>query len=314
MSGFKVEKQGLLTTVQDKGRMGYQQYGIVVSGAVDPLALRLANAVVGNPDSAAGLEVTMMGPELIMTADSMISVGGGDLSAAVDGREIPMWTAVKVYAGQRISFGEPRFGVRAYIAFAGGIDVPEEMGSRATYLKAEIGGFHGRELQAGDEVNIFSVQRFPCRRRLHPALLPNYDKGTPIRVIEGPDEKLFSGETKDIFYDSKFYLTNEVDRMGCRMEGPSVPPEEGSGILSDATTMGTIQIPGDGLPMLLMADRQTSGGYARIGTVIQEDLPRVAQCGPGEPVRFTAVSVKKAQEIYARREKRFRCFARLALT
>jgi antagonist of KipI len=311
MSGFKVEKQGLLTTVQDKGRPGYQQYGIIVGGAMDPWALRLANVLVGNPDGAAGLEITMMGPELVMTADTMIAVGGGDLSASIDGKDIPLWTAVPVSAGQTISFGKPRSGVRAYIAFGGGIDVPEVLGSRSTYIKAELGGYQGRELNKGDHVSLLPKTSDVPRRRLHPSLIPDYDKTRPVRVISGPDEDLFNEDTMRRFYESEFYLTNEVDRMGYRLEGPGLAPEKEAGILSDATTMGTIQVPAGGQPMLLLADRQTAGGYARIGTVIQEDMPRVAQYGPHEKIQFSAVKMEEAQQLIIKREQAFRCLMKL---
>ncbi|CAM3883847.1 biotin-dependent carboxyltransferase family protein [Alkalicoccus chagannorensis] len=308
MAEMKIRKQGLLTTIQDQGRTGAQQYGIVVGGAMDPWALRLCNVLTGNDPGAAGLEVTMMGPELSFSEPVRIAVGGADLSAAVDGEKIPLWTAVLVPAGSVLSFGEPKFGVRAYIAVAGGVDVPEVMGSRATYIRAKLGGFRGRELRNGDVIPLGTPGRTTGRRRMHHELLPDYHKGRPVRIIPGPD----APGSLSLFMSETYRITNDVDRMGSRLEGPEMDVPEAEGMLSDAVAMGTIQITAGGQPILLMADRQTTGGYPRIATVIHEDLPKVAQMRPGEVIRFSTVPVEVAQQLRRHREKQFRRYVKLA--
>lgn len=306
MSAVKVEKSGMMTTVQDQGRRGFQQFGISESGAMDPWALRWANFLVGNEENAAGIEVTLMGPQLLFEQDAVIAVGGADLSVKLDQTPIPRWTSIHVRAGQRLSFGKPRFGVRAYVAVQGGIDVPVALGSRATFIKAKLGGFRGRELRNGDVLPVGECKTQVLRRRLHPALLPDYDLDEPLRVIPGPDLEMFSEEALSTFFGEVYSLTNEVDRMGYRLNGPPLPLASNSSMLSDAVAMGTIQIPSSGFPLLLLADRQTSGGYARIGTVIHEDLPKTAQLGPHAAVSFSRVTLEEAQQLRRKREYQYR--------
>ncbi|SDO38462.1 biotin-dependent carboxyltransferase family protein [Alkalicoccus daliensis] len=312
MSIVKVEKQGMMTTVQDKGRRGYQQYGITESGVMDPWALRWANLLAGNPDSAAGIEVTLMGPQLLFSEDTTIAVGGADLTAQLDGTEIPLWTSIPVKAGQRLHFGKPRQGVRAYIAIHGGIDTPLVLGSRSTYIKAKLGGFRGRELRNGDELPVGpQTMKSTRRKRLHQALLPDYDISVPIRVLPGPDTGMFPETALQTFFSKEYALTNEVDRMGYRLDGPPLSLTQEGKMISDAVAMGTIQIPASGYPLLLLADRQTSGGYARIGSVIHADLSKTAQLGPGKKVRFTETTLEEAHDLLKRKENRFQHFKKM---
>lgn len=307
MNVIKVEKSGMMTTIQDKGRIGYQQYGISESGAMDPWALRWANLLVGNDDGAAGIEVTLMGPQLLFEADSLIAIGGADLSPRLDDEPLPLWTAVRVKAGQRITFKEPRFGVRSYIAVQGGIDVPPALGSRSTFIKAKLGGFRGRELRTGDVLPVGNENKqVKQRRRLHADLIPDYDLTQPIRVLPGPDLEMFSEEVMQTFFTETYELTNEVDRMGYRLDGPPLSLSGEESMLSDAVAMGTIQIPASGYPLLLLADRQTTGGYARIGTVIHEDLAKTAQLGPHAKISFSEVTLEEAQQLRCERERQFR--------
>lgn len=303
---IQVEKPGLLTTIQDAGRAGYQQYGIVVSGAMDPFAVRAANLLAGNKETEAALEVTMMGPKLKFLKDTVIAIGGADLSASVDGREILPWKSVLVKKDEVLSFGAPKSGVRAYLAVAGGINSEPLLGSRSTYLKAGMGGIEGRELYKGDILE-GGVPGAPLKnlagRVLKADMLPDYQGGRRIRVVPGPDDWAFTDEGTEAFYSGEYELTRDVDRMGYRLSGPVVEHKDKADILSDAVTMGTVQVPSSGQPIILLADRQTSGGYTRIGTVISVDLPLLAQMHSGSTIMFERISVEKAQELYRNREK-----------
>ena len=303
---FKVKKSGLLTTIQDTGRVGYQQYGIVVSGAMDSVAHRLGNLLVGNESTAATLEVTMMGPVLQLLDDTVIAITGADLSATIDGKALKPWKSTYVKRGQTLSFGKPVKGVRAYIAVAGGINSQNVLGSKATYLKASMGGIDGRAVRKGDILSSGEMKSHYTQlsgRALSPKIIPNYANDQPFRVIVGPDERAFTERGLATFFSESYDITREVDRMGCRLSGPIIEHRGDADILSDAITVGTIQVPASGQPIILLADRQTSGGYTRIGTVITTDIPRLVQQMPGEKICFDQISVEDAQQLYRRQEK-----------
>lgn len=288
---------GLLTTVQDLGRVGYQQFGVSVSGVMDPRAAAIGNILVGNPQGEAVLECTLMGPQLKFETDEVIAITGGDLSPTVDGQSVPAYAALAVKAGQTLSFGAPRAGCRAYIAFAGGLDIPLVMGSRSTYMKAAIGGFEGRKLQKGDALGL----RAPVagyanlhQRAIAPEFVPR--PVYTLRVVLGPQDDAFTPEGVATFLGSEYTVTNEFDRMGCRMDGPAIQHKNGGDIISDGIAFGAIQVPGSGKPILMGADRQTTGGYTKIATVISADFRLLAQLKAGDKVRFEAVSVQAAQQ------------------
>ena len=301
-----------MTTIQDLGRTGFQQYGIVVSGAMDSFAIRAANLLVGNKETAAALEITMMGPSLRILSDTVIALGGANLSASLDGKPLALWKSVYVRKDQLLSFGKPVDGMRAYVAVAGGIEVQELLGSKSTYLKAEMGGMAGRYLHKEDILHAGYVAdslKQLAGRAVSPEILPDYLSTEPIRVIPGPDEASFTSEGMETFFTGEYEFTRDVDRMGYRLSGPAIEHKKKADILSDAVTMGTIQVPSSGQPIILMADRQTSGGYSRIGTVISVDLPRLAQQKPGGSIRFCSVSIKEAQQLFIEREKTLRKLA-----
>ena len=288
---------GLLTTVQDLGRVGYQQFGVSVSGVMDPRAAAIGNILVGNPQGEAVLECTLMGPQLKFETDEVIAVTGGDLSPTLDGQPVPSYAALAVKAGQTLRFGAPRAGCRAYIAFAGGLDIPLVMGSRSTYMKAAIGGFEGRKLQKGDALGL----RAPVagyanlhQRAIAPEFVPR--PVYTLRVVLGPQDDAFTPEGVATFLGSEYTVTNEFDRMGCRMDGPAIQHKNGGDIISDGIAFGAIQVPGSGKPILMGADRQTTGGYTKIATVISADFRLLAQLKAGDKVRFEAVSVQAAQQ------------------
>ena len=300
-----VSKPGWFSTVQDLGRYGYQQYGVPVAGVMDHYAAIVANRLVGNQDNAAVLELTLKGPELHFEEDTGIAITGADLSPTMGSTRIPQWECVKVSRGSRLCFGTAQSGTRAYLAISGGIDVPLILGSRSTHCASESGGFKGRPLRRGDVLHITHPKQSPqCLdgTRLSDERVPRYRKTTLLRVIPGPHRNLFSTTSLTTLLSSSYIITPESNRMGYRLAGPIVIRDGQDHFISDGTTIGALQLPPDGQPILLMADRQTTGGYPTIGCVITADLPLAAQVAPGHTVTFSLTTVAKAQA--ALREQR----------
>ena len=288
---------GLLTTIQDQGRIGYQQFGVSVSGVMDPRSASLANILVGNDEKEAVLECTMMGPHLQFNQANCIAITGGDLMPTLDGKPIPNYTAVKVEAGQVLKFTMPKTGCRAFIAFAGGLDIPEVMGSRSTYMKAKIGGVEGRKL-AKDDVIGFRAPKAELKnmnfRSMASEFVPR--KEYTVRVVLGPQDDYFTDAGIQTFLSEVYSVTAEFDRMGCRLEGAVIQHKEGGDIISDGIAFGAIQVPSSGQPIIMLGDRQTTGGYTKIANVISADFRILAQLKQGDKVRFEKVSVKAAQD------------------
>ena len=299
---------GMLTSVQDLGRRGYQRFGVPQAGALDAPAMRLANILVGNHEGAAGLEITALGPKVRFLADTIIAIAGADLGAKLDGTAVPAWRSVATPMGSILEFGAPVDGLRACLAFAGGIDVPLIMGSRSTYAKGGFGGFEGRALIAGDVLKTFQSEAAGATgssdgHGLPDDLLPAvFGHDHEVRVVMGPQETAFSSKGISTFLSSRYTVAPHSDRMGYRLEGPEIEHTAGADIVSDATTLGSVQVPGDGQPIILLADRGTTGGYAKIATVISPDISFLAQAAPGDTVRFSAVSVAESRDILAEQE------------
>lgn len=301
---LEVLEGGMLTTVQDLGRYGYERYGVPVAGAMDQFALRAANVLVGNPPNAAALEITITGPVLRATDKCLIAVTGADLSLRVDGREIPAWMVTFVRKGWVIEFGGRRAGCRAYLAVAGAIGLTPVMGSHSTYLRGGFGGFDGRALRQGDLIPVGQVafhlpslagQSFPAE------LIPDYSDAPEIHVVLGPQDDHFTDEGLATFLSGEYSVGPASDRMGYRLTGPEIAHKEATGIISDGVPLGAVQVPPDRRPIVMMADRQTAGGYPKIATVISADIPLLAQCLPGKSaVRFRAIGVEEAQLRYRR--------------
>ena len=299
--GIRILNGGFLTTVQDMGRYGSQETGMAVSGVMDTRAAALADILVGNDENEAVLEVTMMGPIMEFTEDELIAVTGGDLGVKVDGNPLPRYEAVLIKAGQTVSFGGMYGGSRAYMAFAGGLDVPVVMGSRSTNLKAKIGGIEGRKLGAGDEIGFRSPKTWLPNMAARKLLLPElFSREHTLRVVMGPQDDCFTEEGISTFLGSAYTISNEYDRMGCRMEGPVIAHKNGGDIITDGISFGAVQVPSHGQPIVMMADHQTTGGYTKIAGIISADLPKAAQLKPGCKVNFQQVSVEEAQDIYVK--------------
>lgn len=292
---IEVLKSGLLTTIQDIGRLGYQQYGMTVGGAVDTYASRVANALVGNALNEASLEITLVGPVLKAREDMFISITGANLAPHKKGKRVPMWTSFVWEKGSVIDFREASCGLRSYLAVAGGFDVPIVMGSRSTYIPAGIGGFKGRALHRGDILKIRSRRGGVQRLGLASRHIPSYPKQKTIRVVLGPDDRLFSRKGVDTFLISLYTVSNELNRMGMRLIGDKIEHNGCADIPSRAVTFGTIQVATDGQPIAMLADHQTTGGYTQIATVITVDHSLLAQSQSGDVIRFQKVSLDEAR-------------------
>ena len=305
-SSIEIISQGLLTTVQDLGRFGYQRYGIPVCGAMDSVSLRIANILVGNREHLAGLEMTAVGPTIRFAGDTTIAVVGADMEPALDGKRIWEWESVRAPSGSTLSFGAPRDGLRAYLAVAGGIDVPRVMNSRATDIKGRFGGFEGRALESGDVLAIgdspHPIGALPNRLPPEISRQPTYGQNFNIRVVLGPQDDAFTEAGVATLLNSEYTVSNDADRTGYRLEGPTIEHISGADIVSDGTALGSIQVPGNGTPIILLADRGTTGGYTKIGTVVNADIGLLAQAMPGAKIRFEDVSAEEAHAIYMTQE------------
>ena len=300
MGTFEVIAPGLLTTIQDEGRFGHQQSGVCVAGVMDPFAHKAANILCGNDNiNEAVLELTMMGPSLAFRDDAYISITGGDLCPAIDGLPVKTWQSHVIKAGSTLSFKAMKSGVRAYMGIFGGMDIPLVMGSKSTYTKAKIGGYKGRQLQAGDKIS-YSKTDFSEKKELQlaPDCVPVYTKESVLRVVMGPKDDAFTKEGIDTFLSSPYTVCNDADRMGYRLDGNAIQHRGKADIISDGMLAGGIQVPATGCPIILMADCQTTGGYTKIASVIYADLYKVAQAKPGDIFRFSGISIEEAQEIY----------------
>ena len=301
---LEIAEPGIFTTVQDRGRYGYQRYGVPVSGAMDEFALRAANLLVGNDQGASGLEITVLGPEIRFLAATRIAITGGDLSPQLNGEPLPRWITSEVPEGAVLSFHGMQDGMRAYLAIRGGVDVPLVMGSRSTYVRGAIGGLEGRALRKGDVLSALPSEKMTGdERRLHDSYdVPVYGEHHEVRVVLGPQDSSFGQEAIDTLLASTYVVSLDSDRMGYRMEGPAIQHQAGPDIVSDGSPLGAVQVPGDGVPTILMADRGTTGGYAKIATVIGADIGNLAQSVPGQTATFNAVSVDEAHAALRERE------------
>ena len=294
-----VIRPGMLTTVQDLGRWGHQHSGVPVAGPMDSYSHRLANQLVGNESSAAALEITLIGPELEASEPTTCVVQGAQFEAAVNGNPLDVRRPFVIPAGQRLRFGARLSGARATLAVLGGLDVPEDFGSRSTSLVSGIGPFNGRHLHAGDVLRIGRQPRPTVVSNGRPLKMP--EGGAVLRAIRGPHDAYFTPAALEQFFNGRFTITPQSNRMGYRLDGESLLHSGAADILSDATPIGSVQVPASGQPILLMADRQTTGGYPKIGTVITADLPIAGQLAPGDWIEFRECT--RAEAVAASRER-----------
>ena len=297
--GFRVLKGGMLTTIQDLGRYGYQSQGFSVAGVMDARSFKIANLLIDNPENEAVLEITLIGPTLEFTSETIIAITGGDFSPTINGEPAPMYTAIYMKKGDVLAFGSARTGTRGFIAFSSYLDVPVVMGSRCTNLKSGTGGFKGRKLIENDYIG------FRIKRRYLPYFLSRHlppesfdETNATLRVVMGPQDDMFTKQGIETFLTEEYIVTSDFDRMGCRLEGPFIAANGKTDIISDGIAYGAIQVPSHGKPIVLLSDRQTTGGYAKIGAVISVDIPKLVQRKTDHKIRFRKVTVEEAQALY----------------
>ena len=299
-TGLEVITPGLMTSVQDRGRFGFQALGISVSGALDPDGFDLANALAGNEAGTGALEIRMLGPTLEVAAESVtVALAGTGAGIEVMSPEREMISAcrsVTFRKGQVFRIGAIGDSAVCYLAVHGGFDLPDVYGSQSTCMSAGFGGFHGRILEKGDCLPLRKAAAESLSQRIlrRP---PEPDSSPVIRVIAGPQDDYFSAAGIETFFGTGYTVSQAVNRMGMRLEGAAVAHEKGFNIASDGIVRGAIQVPGNGLPIILMADCQTTGGYPKIATVISTDMPKLGRMMPGADIRFEAVSVEEAEAV-----------------
>lgn len=318
-----VLKPGLLTTVQDLGRTGYQKHGVIVSGAMDTYAMRLSNILVGNKEDEAVLEITLLGPSLKMKKGTLFSITGANISPTIDGRPVLMERPVYLNEDATLEFGFCKCGCRSYLSVAGGFDVPDIMGSKSTYIRAGIGGYSGRQLKESDliefgsksEESINIIKLLLKMDTKDEFIMPNwkirnlYNKNRQsnvIRVFKNRQYGDFSEDSLDKFFNSEFTIEMNSDRMGYRLSGTKLELKKSMEMISETVSFGTVQVPSDGNPIILLADRQTTGGYPKIAQIASVDLRKVAQLKPRDKIRFKKISLRDAEKLYFQREKYMR--------
>jgi len=314
---LEVVEAGVGNAIQDAGRPGYRSIGVPLSGAADPVLLACANRLLGNAPGEAGLEMSLVGPRLQAAAGTVRVALAGTVTARLvrsNGtmRDIAPWQTVTLFPGDAIAVGAPGEGV-AYLAVSGGFRVPAQLGSRATYPRARLGGVAGRALARGDRLPCGTVSGDPWLE--YRAEAPFAHPAGPIRVVLGPQDDHFDAAALDTFLDGDYTVTREADRMGMRLDGPRLAhrPDKGADIVSDGVVPGAIQVPADGRPIVLLADAQTVGGYAKIATVIRADLPRLAHCAPGATLRFAPVTIEEGRAAWRAQAETFAAwYARIA--
>lgn len=317
---IRVIDGGLLTSIQDLGRYGYQKHGVVVSGAMDSYSMKLANIIVGNDANEAVLEITMVGPVLNLEKGNLISITGADISPTIDGKKVPMGKPVYINEDCVLKFGKCVSGCRAYLSVAGGFDVSTVMDSKSTYLRAKLGGMDGRNLKKDDVLNInekselslniikkikeISKKEIFNAARWH---IKNYieenSKAIIIRIFEDRQTSYLTKDSLANFFNSSFVIDTKSDRMGYRLNGPKIELKEKIEMISGEVSFGTIQLPPDGNPIILLADRATAGGYPKIAHVAAYDLHKLVQLKASDNIRFEKITLKEAEKLYIKREK-----------
>ena len=296
MQVFQVLKPGLFTTVQDLGRYGYLRYGVPISGAMDPFALIAANLLVENNPNDACLEITLIGPELKALTQVYIAITGGDAEPKINGEKVPMWQTLQVKKGDIIFFGKMKSGCRAYLSIKGGINTPVVLGSRSTYVRGGFGGINGRQLKTGDLIEGFTTSPLKAEYAMPEELIPQYTGNFIVHVVLGPQADMFTENGITTFLSNSYTVTSEADRMGYRLEGPSIEHKAKADIVSDALLPGAIQVPKNGKPIIIMRDAQTTGGYPKIAVAITPDVSMLGQAKPNDTIKFSKITTQLAHE------------------
>jgi len=304
MAKIEIISGGVQSLIQDLGRVSFQKMGMPVTGVMDNYAARCANILVDNPENAALIESALLGPEIKFLDRNLIAITGANMLAEINGVKIKNWKSYLVNSGDILKLHYAAVGMRSYIAFSGGIDVPLLMGSYSTYLKGSIGGFNGRALKSGDMLSTHGCTEHRIKE-MYAGYIPAYSNQICLRAVPGPHTDFFSADGYELFFAQTYTVDARSDRMGIFLQGSPIDfKNETADILSSAILMGSIQVTNDATPVILMADCQTTGGYAQIATVISADLPKIAQAKAGDKISFKSISVHEAQNIYKEYEQK----------
>ncbi|MGB8660385.1 MAG: biotin-dependent carboxyltransferase family protein [Candidatus Acidiferrum sp.] len=309
MSLIQVRAPGLLTTVQDLGREGFGPLGVSPSGAADAIALRIGNRLVGNPEGAAALEMTLLGGTFEFSEAAVVALTGSDFGATLDNVPVEMWSSMEVRAGQILGVGTTRGGARCYLCIHGGIEVKLFLGSASTHLLSGLGGFEGRALRKGDLLRVGTAGgafRTFRKRTLAARAREKFSPRKVLRVTTGPQSGWFPEAAQKSFYEESYRLAEESNRMGLRLEGAPISTDSsecGGEMISEGVSLGAVQIPASGLPIILFVEQQTTGGYPKIANVISADLSCLGQLRPRDEVRFEQVEMDTARALFIEQEK-----------
>jgi antagonist of KipI len=303
MSSLVVKLPGLLTTIQDLGRPGFGPMGISPAGAADPVALRLANLLVGNEPTAAGLEMTLVGGSYVFPTGAVIALAGANMGATLDGHPIDLWAPYSATSGAELVLGPTKNYARTYLAIAGGVEVPRFLGSASTHLLAGIGGYEGRALRKGDVLQLGVPKRTIQQHRVSQSALVSLKPRKVLRVTDGPQADQFSAEAREIFIRQTFRVTEDSDRLGLRLEGPLIASTSSATLITEPVSLGAIQITPGGQAIILGVDQQTTGGYPKIANVIGVDLHRIGQLRPRVDIRFERTSLAVARALWIEQER-----------
>jgi antagonist of KipI len=303
MSAIQVQAPGLLTTVQDLGREGFGPIGVSPSGAADPISLRLGNRLVGNVESAAGLEMTLLGGTFLFSQGAILALTGSDFAATLDGATVALGTSFEVAPGQTLRLGSTRSGARSYLCVQGGIAVPPFLRSASTHILSGLGGFDGRPLREGDLLHIGSATNLFRKRTIAPQILERFSYRNVLRVTSGLQVDWFSESSLRLFYEATYRVAEQSNRMGLRLEGALVSPHDSRQMITEGVSLGAVQVPAGGSPIILFIDQQTTGGYPKIANVISADLHRVGQLRPRDEIRFEQVTFEIARSLFIEQEQ-----------
>jgi antagonist of KipI len=303
MGVIQVQEPGLFTTVQDLGREGFGPLGVSPSGAADPISLRLGNRLVGNAEGAAGLEMTLLGGTFLIQDGGLVALTGSDFGATLDGKPVELWTSFEARPGQVLRLGSTRSGARCYLCVQGGIEAKLFLGSASTHILSGLGGYDGRALRKGDVLKIGPASGDVRNRRLSSRELKEVRPRKVLRVTPGPQSDWFPEASQRLFYASRYRIAEESNRMGIRLEGASVPESSGGKMISEGVSLGAVQVPDGGLPIILFVEQQTTGGYPKIANVISADFPSLGQLRPRDEIQFERVTWETARSLLREQEE-----------
>jgi biotin-dependent carboxylase-like uncharacterized protein len=303
MTQIQVQSPGLLTTVQDLGREGFGPLGVSPSGAADAVSLRLGNRLVGNPEDAAGLEMTLLGGTFTFPGTAVIALTGSDFAATLDGAPVELWTSTQAKAGQTLRVGSTRSGARCYLCVQGGIAVKPFLGSASTHLLSGLGGYQGRALRKGDVLQIGSSAASFQQNTIAPRALERLSPRKLLRVTPGPQNDYFSKASRQRFYAGTYRVAEDSNRMGLRLEGQPIAQDSSGEMITEGVSLGAVQITAGGLPIILFVEQQTTGGYAKIANVISADLHSLGQLRPRDEIHFEQVDWDTARALLLEQER-----------